>query len=149
MQANVPRCTLCHYLLRLQPVVSLICLNPEAPICSCVASNRCKHFRQGFGRRTGRPGMLRQQAEPLRQNFFFFFKGELFTFLLHAQTKPPMSSIHTHSPSAQMIELCVCVCACVCGPHASCTLSFQPCFLTTAARKVILKKRKLPSWILN
>lgn len=70
--------------------------------------------------------MLRQLAGPLRQIKKKKKKGELFTFLLHAQTKPPMSYTHTytHSPSAQMIELFVC------GPPASCVLfslaSFQP-----------------------
>ena len=88
--------------------------------CSCSALQRC--FSQCFKGQAGQSGMLRQLAGPLRQ----MKKGELFTFLLHAQTEPLISHshTHTHSPFTQMTESCVCVC----GLPASRVLSFQACF---------------------
>lgn len=103
----MPNCTSLPYSFLL-PAVLFICLNPGNVLLLHCLTLLQHFFFQGFKRQAGQPGMLRQLAGPLRQ-IKKKKKGELFTFLLHAQTKPPMSYTHIHTQSFCTNDWVVCV----------------------------------------
>lgn len=75
-------------------------------------------------------GMLRQQTGPLRHIEEKKKKVELFTFLLHAQTKPWMSQALAVALTDWAVHMCVCgpVSFCI-SPYLLASLMWQKFFV--------------------